>query len=334
MLRAKRTMLLTVRKYGAYSKLGDQREFVAELRGDILRHPVRIASRGAFPGQLLQGLLRREGRVLDLGRILITQFAQIERAALDDLQGARDGVRMPGEEPRHFLGRSEIAIGAALATKADLVDGASLADAGQHVLQHATLRRVIEHVAGRHGGDARRGSGFRQVMQAHRIARAGGARSGRDRRGRRNPHAAASVRLAPRPGQARGDVGRRTPGRRGRLDRAADHAVPRGGRRPRRRDQRDRRRPGHRPRHPGRAQAGHRRPAPAGAPGRPGPYRRGPHDHARADPHRARAEPPRRAHRAGSTTTRCCPSWSAGSPPPASGSTSFPCTCPAWTRSS
>ena len=75
----------------------------------------------------------------------------------------------------------------------------------------------------------------------------------------------------PRPGQARGRVGMvRELGRR-RRHRAADHAVPGGGRRARRRDLGDRPRPGDRPRHAARAEADRRRPDPRGPPGRPGP---------------------------------------------------------------
>ena len=67
----------------------------------------------------------------------------------------------------------------------------------------------------------------------------------------------------------------RVAGRR-RLDRAADHAVPGGGRRARRRDHGDRPRPGHRARHARRAQADRRRPDARGPAGRPGAAARTP----------------------------------------------------------
>ena len=79
-----------------------------------------------------------------------------------------------------------------------------------------------------------------------------------------------------RPGQARGDVGRRPPRRRRRLDRAAHHPVPGGGRRARRRDHRHRPRPGHRPRHPGRPQARSSAASGSGPARRPGPAGRRP----------------------------------------------------------
>ena len=78
---------------------------------------------------------------------------------------------------------------------------------------------------------------------------------------------------------ARGPVGHDPFAGGGRGDRPAHDAVPRGGRRARRRDRGDQRRPGHRARHPGRAQATGRRPdgrcAPEG-PGHARPGRRGP----------------------------------------------------------
>ena len=49
--------------------------------------------------------------------------------------------------------------------------------------------------------------------------------------------------------------------------------------------------------------------------------------------HPGRDQPPR-AHRAGGTTTPCCPRWSSGSPRPASRCTSSRCTCPRSTRCS
>ncbi len=76
---------------------------------------------------------------------------------------------MPGEQARHFFGRLQMAIGEALAAKADLVDGAAFADAGQHILQHAPLRRVIEHVAGRDGRHAR-GAGSGSASRCRRTA--------------------------------------------------------------------------------------------------------------------------------------------------------------------
>ena len=135
------------------------------------------------------------------------------------------------------------------------------------------------------------------------------------------------------PAKREDDVGRRArPGRRGR-HRAADHAVPRGGRRARRRDHRHRPRPGHRPRHPGRAQARRRRPAP----------RVRPADPARLDD--VRACSPRSPGRAGGVRRpheltvpvdddALLPDSSGGCAAPASRSPNSRCTCPASTRSS
>ena len=131
-------------------------------------------------------------------------------------------------------------------------------------------------------------------------------------------------------------MGRRAqPGQR-RLDRAADHAVPRGGRRAGRRDHRDRPRPGDRARHPRRAQAGRRRPDArrSARPTRPGSTT----SSTLLARHRRRSA--RRSHgrgtldRAGRRRRRAARRGRRGCAPPASPSPSSPCTCPASTRSS
>ena len=59
-----------------------------------------------------------------------------------------------------------MAIGRALAAEAGIVDGAALADAGQHILQNAALRHVIQHVAGDDGRDARLACEIGDLLQA------------------------------------------------------------------------------------------------------------------------------------------------------------------------
>ena len=86
----------------------------------------------------------------------------------------------------------------------------------------------------------------------------------------------------PRPLQARGHVGRRAQPRRRRLDRPADHAVPRRGRRAGGRDHGDRPRPRDRARHARRPEADRRRPDADGAPARPDAPERHRRDRGRA----------------------------------------------------
>ena len=122
----------------------------------------------------------------------------------------------------------------------------------------------------------------------------------------------------PGPVQARGHVGRRAQPRARRLDRPAHHPVPRRGRRAGRRDHRDRPRARDRARHAGGPQAGRRRPD------ADGPARR----RRRASTRRRRssASSPARGPRSQaaapsarpSPATRCSPTPSRGSPPPAS----------------
>ena len=54
------------------------------------------------------------------------------------------------EQPHHFVLALEMAVDRAGAAIAGIVDGAALADAGDDVVQDATIRRVVEHVAGHH----------------------------------------------------------------------------------------------------------------------------------------------------------------------------------------
>ena len=79
-----------------------------------------------------------------------------------DLDRAGDGVGPAGEQARHLGGRLQVPLGVGFEPQARLVDRAFLADAGQHVLQRAAVRRVIEHIVGR---DDRRAEPFAEFVQ-------------------------------------------------------------------------------------------------------------------------------------------------------------------------
>ena len=95
-------MLSTVRKYGAYSSSAIRSSSWWSWRVDVVRHAVRIALLRAFPGQLLQGLLRGQAGEAHLVRILVAQFVEREAAAFGDLLRAGDGVRMAGRTAAPF----------------------------------------------------------------------------------------------------------------------------------------------------------------------------------------------------------------------------------------
>ena len=60
----------------------------------------------------------------------------------------RERVLMAFEQARHLLRRLQVPLGIGLEAEARVVDRAFLADAGEHVLQGAAMRRVIEHGIG------------------------------------------------------------------------------------------------------------------------------------------------------------------------------------------
>ena len=61
-LRAKRTIELHRQEIRRVAELLDQPQFMAQDLDDLVRHTFGIALRGAFPGELLQRLLRRAAR--------------------------------------------------------------------------------------------------------------------------------------------------------------------------------------------------------------------------------------------------------------------------------
>ena len=107
---------------------------------DMFGQAFRIAVRRAFPGQLLQRLLRRQAGNADFMGILIGQFVQREAATIGDLDAARHGFRPQLEQPGHFVGGFEIAVGMAFALEPSVVDGGAFADAGHDILQDAPAR--------------------------------------------------------------------------------------------------------------------------------------------------------------------------------------------------
>ena len=77
-------------------------------------------------------------------------------------------VGIAAEEPRHLGGRFQMALGIGDEAKAGLVDGAMLADAGQHILQRPPLGDVVEHVV---DGDERQPGSLGQRRQAGEAPR-------------------------------------------------------------------------------------------------------------------------------------------------------------------
>ena len=140
---------------------------IAHLVGDAAGE----APGGAFPGEIFEMRLRRLALGHRLVWIFVFQLVEGEGAGICDLDGAGERILMAGEQPRHFLRRFQVPLGIGFELQPCVMDGAFLADAGEHVLQGPAMGGVIEH---RIGGD----EGVRRRVPPIAQAR----RCGRDRR--------------------------------------------------------------------------------------------------------------------------------------------------------
>ena len=95
-------------------------------------------------------------------RILVVQFRQAEAASFRNFGGPCNGFRILRKKPFHFSSRFQVAIGSACAPETGIVDGATLTDAGNHIVENASFGGVIEHVI---GGDCRHSGEMCQLRQ-------------------------------------------------------------------------------------------------------------------------------------------------------------------------
>ena len=168
------------------AELLDQVELVLDGPPFFVAHPFFETPLRALPGQVGQVLDRGlPGRHRFVG-ILVLELSKVELDPLGDLKAALHRAGEAGEEPGHFGGRFQMPLAVGLQPQAGVMDGAGLADAGQHVLQVPAVRAVIEDVV---GGEHRRAGGLgqgRQPREPVQVARAIGPR-------RRQPDVAAQV---------------------------------------------------------------------------------------------------------------------------------------------
>ena len=109
-------------------------------------HAVGIAHLGVPPGQLFQPALRRLIRRGRLFRVLVTDVAQIEADARQDVLGLDQRLGRIAEQAGHFGGRLQPAFGVGVQTSACILDRHAFANTGQYVLQIALDRVVIENI--------------------------------------------------------------------------------------------------------------------------------------------------------------------------------------------
>jgi hypothetical protein len=130
-------------------ELGDQREFLAQGGAQRLADLAAEIFVDAGPGQVFQMLLRGLARRHRLVRILVFELVERKADAAGKAHGLRDRLGQVAEQPCHFAGRLQIAIGIGLEPAADRVNRGLLADTGQHVLQPAAGGMVVQHLVGR-----------------------------------------------------------------------------------------------------------------------------------------------------------------------------------------
>ncbi len=124
----------------------DDRELFLERLAYLGRNAARIAPRCAVPGEIAQMTDRRLARRYRLMRIIVSEVAELERDAIGEPHGLRDGVGRVAEQACHLRRRLQVPLGIGFQELARLVDRHMLADAGDDVLKLAPRRLVIEHV--------------------------------------------------------------------------------------------------------------------------------------------------------------------------------------------
>ena len=134
---------------GRVAEPGDQLELVLDLGAHLVRHAARIAPCGALPGQLLEVLLHAQACGRRVDRVVVAQLVEGKAAGGDDLEAARERLRMAPEQAQDLGRRLQMALGVGCEAQARAIDRRVLADAGQHVLERPALGDVIEDVAGR-----------------------------------------------------------------------------------------------------------------------------------------------------------------------------------------
>ena len=150
-------------------ELLDQRELLVERFAHLVGDAAGETPGGAFPGEIFE--MRLGGLALGhrLVGIFVFQLIEGEGAGVGDLDGAGERILMAGEQPRHFLRRLQVPLGIGFELQACVMDGAFLADAGEHVLQGPAMGGVIEHCAGGDEGSAHARRELRKRFDAGAI---------------------------------------------------------------------------------------------------------------------------------------------------------------------
>ena len=142
--------------------LCDEGQLLLQQQPHLLRNAVGIADLRVPPSQVLQPRLRRTIRRRRLLGILITDIPEIEPDPGQQVCGLGDGFGDVAEQAGHFGGRLQPTLAIGVQPPPRLLNRHAFADAGQHVLQVALNRVVIENVV---DGQKRRPAPLRQGFQ-------------------------------------------------------------------------------------------------------------------------------------------------------------------------
>ena len=146
---------------GRILDLADQRQFLLRAVDDLGRRAIGIAPVQPLTRQAFQTVLRGLA-VLGLIGVLVAQIAKAERTRPRDVHAAADRGGIAVKQPRHLGPRFQPMLAIGQAARADGVDGAPLAHAGQNVGQGAAGGAVHQDMAHR---DQRQAGHLRQARQ-------------------------------------------------------------------------------------------------------------------------------------------------------------------------
>jgi hypothetical protein len=162
---------------GRVAEIVDETQFVLELRVHTGGDALGIAFGCAGEGELAQVVHGRGAQGHDFVWILVAELIEGEAdTALGNGESARDGVGIGREETGHFFGGLEMTLGVGVQPVPSFIDRAALADAGEHILQGATLGRVVVHIVGhdeRHFCELRERCDLLDACCVGRVVRAG-----------------------------------------------------------------------------------------------------------------------------------------------------------------
>jgi len=119
---------------GREIKLRDQFELMGHLRLDLVGDTAGVTPVGTLPGQTNQFLLRGAALGDRFRRVFIAQLVEGKGAGIDDCRGIGNGLGKIGEQPRHLVGRLQMAFAIGEKAVAGVLQGATFADAGENVL--------------------------------------------------------------------------------------------------------------------------------------------------------------------------------------------------------